>query len=86
MLILAEGSIHRPIEGSERSAVQAWLGPMVDGGFLQNAYIDGARLRLWMVLSSDTQADAERRLNDLPVVRDGSVTFALTHISAVRFL
>jgi hypothetical protein len=86
MLFVAEGTIHRQLIGEEQSAAQAWLGPMVDGGFLQSAYIDHLRQRMWMVVSSEARDDAEQRLLDLPVVRDGTVTFALTAVSAVRFL
>jgi hypothetical protein len=86
MLILAEGTIHRPLVGEEQSAAAAWLGPMVDGGFLHSAYIDHARERMWMVLSSENKADAEKRLGDMPIVRDHTVTFTMTAVSAVRFL
>jgi hypothetical protein len=86
MLVIAEGTIHRPLVGEEQTMAQAWLGPMVDGGFLQSAFIDRDRQRMWMVLSSDSKGDVERRLGDLPVVRDGSITFALTVVTAVRFV
>ena len=86
MLFIAEGTIHRPLIGEERSAAQAWLGPMVDGGFLQNAFIDHPRSRMWMVVSSDSREDAHERLADLPIVRDATVTFVLTPVTAVRFL
>ena len=86
MLILAEGTIHRPLVGEEQTAAQAWLGPMVDGGFLQNAYIDNPRQRMWMVLSSESREEAEQRLGDMPIVRDSTVTFTLTPVSAVRFV
>ena len=32
MLILAEGTVHRPVEDDELAAIRAWLGPMVDAG------------------------------------------------------
>jgi hypothetical protein len=86
MLILAEGTIHRELIGEEQSAAQAWLGPMVDGGFLQSAYIDHERRRMWMVLSSETREAAEQRLGDMPIVRESTVSFTLTVVSAVRFL
>jgi hypothetical protein len=86
MLILAEGTIHHPLVGEEQSAAQAWLGPMVDGGFLQSAFIDRPRQRMWMVLSSESREEAEQRLGDMPIVRDAAVTFTLTPVSAVRFL
>jgi hypothetical protein len=86
MLVIAEGTINRPLAGAEQTAAQAWLGPMVDGGFLQSAFIDREQKRMWMVLSSESKANAEQRLADLPVVRDGSVTFALTAVTAVRYV
>lgn len=85
MLILAEGTIHRPIEGDQVDAVRAWLGPMVDSGFMHSGYVDVAGARLWLVLTSDTLADAEQRLDDLPVVQDGSVSFTTVAVSAARF-
>jgi hypothetical protein len=85
MLILAEGTIHRPVEGDQRAAVQAWLGPMVDEGFLQHGYLDAGASRLWMFLSSPDMEAATRRLDDLPVVRDGSVSFFTRPVTALRF-
>ncbi len=85
MLILAEGTIHRPVVGDQLEAVQAWFGPMVDSGFMHSGYVDGAGTRLWLVLSSASLGEAEQRLADLPVVRDGSVSFTTTAVSAVRF-
>jgi hypothetical protein len=85
MLFLAEGTIHHPVEGVELTAAEAWLGPMVDGGFMQNGYVDSASQRMWLVLSSETRAEADHRLNDLPWVRDGSVSFTTAAVTAVRF-
>jgi hypothetical protein len=86
MLYLAEGQIRQPIAGDERAQVAAWLGPMVDSGFLQSGYVDAARTRIVMVLSAPDQADVEQRLRNLPVVQDGTVTFSLTRVTAVRFV
>jgi len=85
MLILAEGTIQHPVAGDERTAAQAWLGPMVDGGFLQSGYVDVAGNRLWMILSSPDLAHAVQRLGDLPVVRNGSVSFTTHAVTALRF-
>jgi hypothetical protein len=85
MLILVEGSIHRPVTGDERTAVRAWLGPMVDDGFLQHGYLDSTGERLWMIVSSPSLERAQKRLNDLPVARDGSVSFETAHVTALRF-
>jgi hypothetical protein len=85
MLILAEGTIHGSIPTDEQTAMRAWFGPMVDEGFLQNGYLDQAGSRLWMYLSSPDLASAERRLGDLPAVRDGFLTFTTTVVTALRF-
>jgi hypothetical protein len=85
MLILAEGTIHRSVTGDDRTAVQAWLGPMVDDGFLLDGYLDVAGNRLWMVISSAGLGEAKQRLDDLPVVRDGSVSFVTSAVTAMRF-
>ena len=85
MLILAEGNITHPVEGDERTAAQAWLGPMVDDGFLVDAFVDEVGGRLWMLLSSTDLRSARQRLNDLPVVRDGYVGFATTTVTKIRY-
>ena len=43
MLILAEGTVSQTIEGDARTAAQAWLGPMVDDGFVVDAYRQRSR-------------------------------------------
>jgi hypothetical protein len=85
MLILAEGTIHRPVADPERSANAAWLGPMVDAGMLHSGYLDETGSRLIMILSVPDLAEARERLGDLPVVRDGSVTFETSRVTALRF-
>ena len=85
MLILAEGNISHPVEGDERTAAQAWLGPMVDDGFLVDAFVDEVGGRLWMLLSSTDLRSARQRLNALPVVRDGYVGFATTTVTKLRY-
>jgi hypothetical protein len=86
MLILAEGMIHHPPVTEEYlAAIRAWLGPMVDEGFLLNGYLDEAGHRLWMVLSSPSIEAAEQRLGDLPPARDGSVSFTTVVVTALRF-
>ena len=35
MLIFAEGTVNEPLSDVERAAVRAWLGPMVDEGFIR---------------------------------------------------
>lgn len=85
MLILAEGTIHRPVQGEERTAVEAWLGPMVDDGFLVHGYLEISGNRIWMILSSPDYDSARMRLADLPAVHDGSCTFTTTAVSGLRF-
>ena len=85
MLIFAEGTIHRRVAGQERAASAAWFGPMVDSGFLQCRYIAAVGQRVFMVLSTPDHETVERRLNDLPVVRDGSVSFTTSRVTALRF-
>jgi hypothetical protein len=84
MLIIAQGTIHRPVTDHERRAAAAWLGPMTDRGFLHGGWIDPTGQRLWMVISAPDLADAQQRLDDLPPVRDGSVSFTLAEVDALR--
>ncbi len=85
MLILAEGSIRHPIPADDLGAVRAWFGPMVDGGFMISGYVDEAGKRLWMVLSCESLVTARQRLDDLPIVRDGAVTFTTVAVNGLRF-
>jgi hypothetical protein len=85
MLFIAEGRIDRLVDGAERAAAAAWLGPMVDGGFLQSGYLDAEGKRVVMVLSAPDRDAVEQRIGDLPVVRDGSVTFSISQVTALRF-
>jgi len=85
MLILAEGTVRRPLEDDERAAVWAWLGPMVDAGFMQSGYINTVGDRVWLVLSTTDVDTATERLADLPAVHDGSVSFSTIEVTAVRF-
>jgi hypothetical protein len=52
MLIFAEGTVNEPLSDVERAAVRAWLGPMVDEGFIQSGYINMARDRVWIMVST----------------------------------
>jgi hypothetical protein len=85
MLIFAEGTVNEPVSDVERAAVRAWLGPMVDEGFIQSGYINMARDRVRIVVSSPDIATAIQRLSDLPVVWDGAVSFSTIEVSALRF-
>jgi hypothetical protein len=57
VLIVAEGTIHRPVVGDQLAAVRAWFGPMVDSGYLHSGYVDHAGERLWLVVSDDSLAE-----------------------------
>jgi hypothetical protein len=85
VLFLAEGRIEQPIAATDHLAVAAWLGPMVDSGFLQAGYLDAAGQRVVMVLSAADKEAVAQRLDDLPIVRDGSVSFSIAHVTALRF-
>lgn len=85
MLFIAEGKIHQPIEAADRRIAAAWLGPMVDSGFLQSGFLDTAGRRVLMVLSAPDEQAITARLNDLPIVNDGSVSFSVSHVTALRF-
>ena len=58
---------------------------MVDSGLMQSGYVSVAGTRLWLVLTSETLADAKQGLGDLSVVQDGSVSFTTVAVSAARF-
>lgn len=85
VLFIAEGKIHQPIEPQDRKAAAAWLGPMVDSGFLQSAYLDTAGQRVLMVLSAPDERSIAGRLDDLPIVHNGSVSFPISPVTALRF-
>jgi hypothetical protein len=84
MLIVAQGTIHQPIGDQSRRAASAWLGPMSDAGMFHGGWIDEDGQRLWMVLSASDLDEAQERLNNLPPVSDGSVSFTLARVSALR--
>jgi hypothetical protein len=85
MLMIAEGTVHEQIADDELQAVHAWFGPMIDAGFLHSGYVDVPGKRLWMILSCPSVTEANQRLDDLPIVRDHSVSFATTAVTGLRF-
>lgn len=85
LLFIAEGQIRQPIEAAEHTVAAAWLGPMVDSGFLQAGYLDAAGQRVVMILSAPDRQEIDQRLGDLPVVRDQKVSFKISHVTALRF-
>lgn len=84
MMFIVEGTVHHQVPAEEQRASSAWLGPMADRGFLHGGWVDAGRRRVWMVVSAEDQAEAQERIGDLPVARDGSVSFTLTHVEALR--
>ncbi|MDT4901283.1 MAG: hypothetical protein QOG07_3879 [Pseudonocardiales bacterium] len=85
MLFIAEGRINRQVEGTEHTVAAAWLGPMMDSGFLQSGYLDAAGQRVFMVLSAPDHVEVEQWIGDLPIVHEGTVTFSITQVTALRF-
>ena len=84
MLLIVEGTVHRPLAGERRRVASAWLGPMVDDGFVHGGWVDHGSTRVWMVVSAADETEAQERLADLPVARDGSVSFTVTPVEALR--
>ena len=85
MLILAEGTVRDPLTPDRRREIEAWLGPMMDDGFLRGGYVDPEGRRVWMVLAADTHLDVVGRLGDLPAVRNGLLSFTTTTVTPLRF-
>jgi hypothetical protein len=85
MLFFAEGHFRQLMEPDERAVAAAWLGPMVDSGFLQAGYLDSGNQRVVMILSAPSRAEIDQRLSDLPVVRQRKVDFSVSQVSALRF-
>jgi hypothetical protein len=85
MLILAEGTVHAALPEPDKAAMQAWLGPMVDAGMLQSGFLDTTASHVWMILTADDLDSANRRLDDLPAVRSGQVSFTTRPVTALRF-
>jgi hypothetical protein len=85
MLFIAEGEIRRPLGAEDHTVAAAWLGPMVDAGFLQAGYLDAAGQRVVMILSAPDRVEIDERLGDLPVVRDQNVSFKVSPVTALRF-
>jgi hypothetical protein len=52
---------------------------------MQSGLINTVGDRVWILLSATHIDSAEQRLADLPVARDGSVSFTTTEVTAMRF-
>jgi len=85
LLFVAEGRIHEPIAAEDHAIAAAWLGPMVDAGFLQSGYLDGVGQRVIMIVSAPDRVEVDEHLRNLPVVRDGKVSFTVSPVTALRF-
>ena len=85
MLFIAEGRINKPVDAEDHTVAAAWLGPMVDAGFLQAGYLDAAGQRVVMILSAPDHAEICERLGNLPIVREQKVSFAVSPVTALRF-
>lgn len=86
MLILAEFVLPDAQPADELIAAwRAWLGPMVDDGFLLSGYVDVVGRRLWMVVSDDTMAAARHRIEDVSGLVNGLASFTMTEVTALRF-
>jgi hypothetical protein len=84
--MLAEGTIHQPVDQEVRGAVHAWFGPMVDSGFMQQGYFDAKNNRLLLIVSGETVHEVTTRLSHLPIVEDRAVTFEVFPVTALRFI
>ena len=83
MLMIAEGTLDRPVTDQKHREATAWLVPMIDAGFLHAGWIDTTEQRLWLVISAVDLAEAEQRLDGLPFARDGLVSFTITRVKAL---
>ena len=83
MLMIAEGTLNRPVTDQEHRMATAWLVPMLDAGFLHGGWMDTTEQRLWLVISATDQAEAQQRLDGLPFARDGLASFTLTRIKVL---
>jgi hypothetical protein len=83
MLMMAEGTLHRPVTDQAHRVAAAWLVPMIDAGFLHGGWIDTTENRLWLVISAPDLTAAQQRLDGLPFARDGSASFTLTRVRAL---
>ena len=83
MLMIAEGTLNRPVTEQEHSMATGWLVPMLDAGFLHGGWMDTTEQRLWLVISATDVAEAQERIEGLPFVRDGLASFTLTRVKVL---
>jgi hypothetical protein len=85
VLILAQGELTEALADEQLAALHAWFGPMVDDGFLQGGYVSAERRHVWMFVAAPDFAAVRQRMNDLPLVADGTIKISLTAVTALRF-
>ncbi len=85
MLIMAEGRLPEAAGRDQDRATAAWLGPMMDSGFLHAGWIRGGRGTMLLLISAPDLGSALGRLADLPLVRDLGLVFDLQPVTALRF-
>lgn len=85
MLIIAEGRLAHPVGAAEHLVNAAWLGPMVDAGFLHAGWVDTDGGVVFLVITAKSTAEATRWLADLPIVREREISFEVHPAKALRF-
>ena len=75
MLIMVTGTINQAVGDEDLAAVEAWLGPMVDAGFLQQGYVNHDRTLLWFIVTAGDVDNAAERFADLPVSEKVTLNF-----------
>jgi hypothetical protein len=61
---MAEGRINKLVDAHDHTVAAAWLGPMVDAGFVQAGDLDSAGRRVVMILSAPDRAEIDERLGN----------------------
>jgi hypothetical protein len=83
MLMIAEGTLNRPVTGQEHRMAAAWLVPMLDGDSSTAAGSIRPNSALWLVISATDLAEAQQRIDGLPFARDETASFTLTQVRAL---
>lgn len=85
MLMIAEGTVNGEFADADVRAIEAWLGPTVDSGFLQHGYVDVTKMRVWLILSDSDIVSAEQRLKNFSVLGNASLVFSILPVTGLRF-
>ena len=83
MLFMALGTVLTPPSTIDHSTTAAWLQPMVNSGFLHSAFLDRHHGRVYLVVAAEDLQSVEQRLQALPVVRAGDVSFEVNPVEAL---